>query len=91
MNENTFVDSFFLLSLRALCLIVFHFCLHFCTLSHFEITRRTVKSLIATWAPKPVYWSLKWPEYVTNMFLVCLFLDNFSKYDDDKKNLTLIT
>ena len=37
----------FLLLLQPLCLIVL-FCLHFCILSHFEIIRCIVKSLIAT-------------------------------------------
>ena len=38
----------FLLSLQHLCLIFFLLCLHFCILSHFEIIRYIVKSLIAT-------------------------------------------
>ena len=34
--------------LRPLCLFVFLFCLHFCILSHVEIIRCMVKSLVAT-------------------------------------------
>ena len=45
MNEYTFVDNF-VFCFKLICLIVFLFCLHFCILSHFEIIRCIVKSLI---------------------------------------------
>ena len=46
MNENTFIDSFFIRF--NLGLIVFVCCLHFYILSHFETIRCIAKSLIAT-------------------------------------------
>ena len=48
LNEWEHFRWQFLLSLWPLCLIVLHFCLHFCILSHFEIIRCIMKSLIAT-------------------------------------------
>ena len=62
----------FLHFLQPLCVIIFLLWLHFCILSHFEIfcininmhseiTDRRVR------VPKPVFWSPKWPEYITGV------------------------
>ena len=65
---NLFLSHFFLFFLSH-----FFFVLHFCLLSHFEINRCIVKSLIfnfnaSVWSSKPVYWSPKWTEQITGIY-----------------------
>ena len=65
MNEKTFDDRFFFRS-GVFALLLFY-CLHFCILSHLEIIRCTVTSLIAT----STYFLLKynWKRKLKKYFL----------------------
>ena len=105
MNENTFVDSFFFLFSLHFCFLG-HFKIIWCfaksliaTSTHFLLKynwkEKTWKVFVGVrvWAPKPVYESLKRPEYVTVLYIDQFLLLNtiyfFSYFSSYQLNLSV--
>ena len=94
MNENTLVDSFFF----HFNLLFSHFFLsylHFCLLSHLEIIRCIIKSLILNfnariWPRKAIYWSPKWIEHLARIYTqITMFHVNLTPPPNPKNIPTL--